>query len=73
MQARRGGGLRLVAMSATLDAAKFVTYFPGSKAAYLQVWALRWSAASEMVSLSAHFPAPLSASAEPAQSEPLQS
>ncbi|KAK9838275.1 hypothetical protein WJX81_001973 [Elliptochloris bilobata] len=36
VQARRKGDLRLVVMSATLDAAKFVTYFAGSKAAYLQ-------------------------------------
>jgi len=35
-QARRASDLRLVAMSATLDAAKFVTYFPGARAAYLQ-------------------------------------
>ena len=37
MQARRKGDLRLVVMSATLDAAKFVTYFAGSRAVYLQV------------------------------------
>lgn len=37
VQTRRKGDLRLVVMSATLDAAKFVTYFAGSKAAYLQV------------------------------------
>lgn len=36
VQAKRGQGLKLVVMSATLDAAKFVEYFPGSKAAYLQ-------------------------------------
>lgn len=36
-QARRKGDLRLVVMSATLDAAKFVTYFAGSRAAYLEV------------------------------------
>jgi HrpA-like RNA helicase len=36
MQSKRGKDLKLVVMSATLDAAKFVNYFPGSKAAYLQ-------------------------------------
>jgi len=41
-QARRASDLRLVAMSATLDAAKFVTYFPGAKAAYLQARPLLW-------------------------------
>ena len=38
MQAKRGvDDLRLVVMSATLDAAKFVHYFPEAKVAYLQV------------------------------------
>ena len=37
LQQHRGDGLKLVVMSATLDAAKFVSYFHGAKAAYLQV------------------------------------
>lgn len=37
LQIKRGKDLKLVVMSATLDAAKFVQYFPGAKAAYLQV------------------------------------
>lgn len=36
-QAKRGKDLRLVVMSATLDAAKFIKYFPNAKAAYLRV------------------------------------
>lgn len=31
-----GNALRLVVMSATLDAAKFCAYFDGAKAAYIQ-------------------------------------
>ena len=37
LQMKRGKDLKLVIMSATLDAAKFVQYFPAAKAAYLQV------------------------------------
>ena len=37
VQQHRGDGLKLVVMSATLDAAKLVSYFHGAKAAYLQV------------------------------------
>lgn len=35
-QARRGSDFRLVVMSATLDAARFVDYFPGAVAAMIR-------------------------------------
>jgi len=36
VQKRRGDDFRLIIMSATLDAAKFVSYFPGAQGAYIQ-------------------------------------
>ena len=36
-QRRRGEDFRLIVMSATLDAGKFVTYLGATKAAYIQV------------------------------------
>lgn len=36
MPSRRGDGFRLIVMSATLDEARFVDYFEGARAAYVQ-------------------------------------
>lgn len=45
-----------MAMSATLDAAKFVNYFPSSKAAYLQVWCLHMTATCILPSTKTRLP-----------------
>ena len=49
-QGQRDEELKLVIMSATLDAAAFVRFFPGAKSVYLQVQLL-FSCASAVVSL----------------------
>jgi HrpA-like RNA helicase len=36
-QAQRKGGMKLIVMSATLDAAKFAHFFDGAKVIFLQV------------------------------------
>ncbi len=55
--AQRKDDFRLIVMSATLDAAAFVRYFDGAKAAYVQVrWWLRccWSHCSRVSMLVCH-------------------